>query len=55
MTELIEKLTAEAGISADQAAKSIEVIKNFVIEKFPMLAGAVDNIFGANASDNLID
>ena len=46
MDELIKKLVAEAGLSQEQATKSLEVVKNFVIEKFPMLSGAVDNIFG---------
>jgi hypothetical protein len=47
MQELINRLTAEAGISAEQATKSLETIKNFVKEKFPMLGGAVDNMFNA--------
>lgn len=50
MTELIDKLKAQAGLSSEQAAQSLEVIKNFVKEKFPMLAGAVDNIFGAEVN-----
>ncbi|MGC4101504.1 hypothetical protein [Ferruginibacter sp.] len=45
MQELITRLTEKAGISADQATKSLETIKDFVKEKFPMLAGAVDNMF----------
>jgi nucleoid DNA-binding protein len=47
MQELIEKLKAEAGITDEQAKKAIQSIKNFVIEKFPMLEGAVNNVFGA--------
>ena len=50
MTELINKLVAEAGLSAEQAGKSIEVVKDFVKEKFPMLAGAVDNVFSSAAA-----
>ena len=42
MQELINRLTEKAGISPDQATKSIEAIKDFVKEKFPMMAGAVD-------------
>lgn len=45
MNELIEKLKAEAGITDDQAKQAIETIKNYVVEKFPMLEGAVANIF----------
>ena len=51
MQELINRLTAEAGISAEQAAKSLETIKNFVKEKFPMLGGAVDNMFAPQAEN----
>ena len=46
MKELIEKLKSEVGLDDEQAKKSIETIKNFVIEKFPMLEGAVNNVFG---------
>ncbi len=45
MNDLIEKLKAEAGLTEEQAAKSLEVIVNFVKEKFPMFGGAVDNLF----------
>lgn len=47
MQELVNRLTKEAGISNEQAIKSIDTIKNFVKEKFPMLGGAVDNMFAA--------
>lgn len=47
MQELITRLTEKAGISSEQAAKSIETIKDFVKEKFPMLSGAVDNMFAS--------
>ncbi len=48
MQELIEKLKAEAGLTDEQAKKAIETIKGFVVEKFPMLEGAVNNVFGSN-------
>lgn len=48
MQELINKLTEKAGISADQAHKAVDTIKEFVKEKFPMMAGAVDNLFPAS-------
>ena len=50
MTELINKLVAEAGLTNEQATKTIDVIKGFVSEKFPMLAGAVENVLGASAA-----
>jgi nucleoid DNA-binding protein len=46
MQELIEKLKAEAGLTEEQARKAVETIKNYVVEKFPMLEGAVGNLFG---------
>lgn len=48
MDELIEKLKAEAGLTDDQAAKTLETIKQYIVEKFPMLQGAVNNLFGGN-------
>jgi len=49
MQELITRLTEKAGISAEQASKTIDTIKDFVKEKFPMLSGAVDNMFAGSA------
>lgn len=47
MQELIDKLKADAGLTDEQAKKAIETIKNYVVEKFPMLEGAVGNLFGS--------
>lgn len=46
MQELIDKLKQEAGLTEEQAKLAIATIKNFVVEKFPMLEGAVNNVFG---------
>ena len=46
MQELIDRLKNEAGLTDEQAKKAIETIKKYVVEKFPMLEGAVQNIFG---------
>ena len=46
VTELVEKLKSQAGLNDEQAAKVIETIKDFVVDKYPMLSGAVNNIFG---------
>ncbi|HRN49254.1 MAG TPA: hypothetical protein PK110_16025 [Niabella sp.] len=45
MNELLEKLVAN-GLTQEQALKAIETIKNYVVEKFPMLEGAVGSLFG---------
>ncbi|MGN6401495.1 MAG: hypothetical protein ACTHMD_13650 [Flavisolibacter sp.] len=45
VTELVEKLKSQAGLSDEQARKVIETIKDFVVDKYPMLSGAVNNLF----------
>ncbi|MEN9685702.1 MAG: hypothetical protein RLZZ28_1488 [Bacteroidota bacterium] len=53
MNELVERLMKEAGLNQEQAQKAIESIAGFVKERFPMLGGAVDQIFGGgNKSDD---
>lgn len=49
MNELVERLVKEAGLNPQQAQKAIETIAGFVKEKFPMLGGAVDQVFSAGA------
>jgi hypothetical protein len=44
MKELIDRLVAE-GLTEQQAYKSIEIIKNFAKEKFPIFGGAIDKLF----------
>jgi nucleoid DNA-binding protein len=46
MQELIDKLKAEAGLTDEQAKKAITAVRDFVVEKFPMLEGAVGSLFG---------
>lgn len=50
MQELINSLKEKAGITEQQAIASITHVKDFVKEKFPMIAGAVDNLFNVHAS-----
>ena len=50
MHELINRLKENAGITEEQARKALETIKDFVKEKFPMLGGAVDNMFASSGS-----
>lgn len=52
MNELIQRISAEAGISNDQAEKALEVVKAYVKDQFPMFAGAVDNLFAAKAPED---
>ena len=50
MQDLIDRLINEAGLSETQASKALETIKDYVIEKFPMMGGAVDNLFNSSGS-----
>lgn len=46
MQELIDKLKAEAGITEEQAIKVLASLKDYIVEKYPMLEGMVGNFFG---------
>ena len=50
INELIQQLEQKAGLSTEQAHGALQTIKLYVVEKFPMLAGAVDNIFPAGTT-----
>ncbi len=47
MQELIEKLQNIHGLSSEQSHGILNTIKDFIKEKFPMVGGAIDNIFPA--------
>lgn len=46
MQELVDRLVQDAGLTEEQAKKAIASVMGYVKEKFPMLEGAVDQIFG---------
>lgn len=51
MNELIQKLQNDHGLQPEQSHGILNTIKDFIKEKFPMMAGAVDNLFpAANAA-----
>ena len=45
MEELIKKLQANHGLSAEQSQGILNTIAGFIKEKFPMVGGAIDNLF----------
>lgn len=47
MNEIVERLTKEANLTPEQAQKALETIVNYVKEKFPMIGGAVDQMFAS--------
>jgi len=52
MNELVDRLIKEANLNTDQAHKAIKTIADFVKERFPMLGGAVDQIFAAGNKED---
>ena len=46
MQELIQKLQDMHGVSGEQAHGILNTVKEYIKEKFPMVGGAVDSIFG---------
>ena len=50
MEELIQKLQNVHGLSAEQSHSILNTITTFIKEKFPMVSGAIDNLFHSGAS-----
>ncbi len=48
--ELIQKLQNVHGLSAEQSHGILNTIVSFVKEKFPMVGGAIDNLFQTNSA-----
>lgn len=46
VNELVERLKTDVNLTDEQAQKVMETIRGFVVEKYPMLAGAVNSMFG---------
>ena len=46
VSELVDRLKTQAGLNDEQANKVMDTIKDFVVEKYPMLQGAVNSMFG---------
>ena len=55
MQDLINRLKEKAGITEQQAMASITELKDYVKEKFPMIAGAVDNLLSVPPSASVAD
>lgn len=45
MEELIQKLQNVHGLSAEQSHGILNTITSYIKEKFPMVGGAIDNLF----------
>jgi hypothetical protein len=55
MQELVNELVTKAGLTPEQAEKSIEVIKNYIQSQLPpMMQGMVDNFLGQQGQNDKI-
>jgi len=53
MQELINELVTKAGLTQEQAEKSIDVIKTYIQSQLPpMMQGMVDNFLGQQESND---
>ena len=52
MEDLIKAITEKAGITELQAQQALEAVKNYVVDKFPMMAGAVEGLFNSQGNLN---
>jgi hypothetical protein len=50
MEELIQKLQSLHGLTAEQSHGILATIAGYIKEKFPMVAGAIDNIIPTNTT-----
>lgn len=48
VNELVERLKTNANLTDEQAHQVLVTLKDFVVEKYPMLQGAVGSIFGGD-------
>ncbi len=56
MQDLIEKLKQEAQLTEEQALKSVEVLKNFIMEKVPpMMHPMIENFLAENKDNDSDD
>lgn len=52
MNELVQKLTTEAGLTEEQAAKALDVIKEFIQSKVPPMMHPMIESFLATKGDS---
>lgn len=46
VNELKDRLKSQAGLSDEQVNKTLDTIRAFIIEKYPMFQGMADNLLG---------
>jgi hypothetical protein len=48
VNELKDRLKSQAGLTDEQVNKTLDTIRDFLVEKYPMLQGMVGNILGGS-------
>jgi len=48
VNELKERLKSQAGLTEEQTNKTLDTIKDFLVEKYPMMQGMVENLLGGS-------
>jgi len=51
MSELINQIVEKTGVPAAQAQQVVEVVANFVKQKFPQFGGQIDSLLGTSGGD----
>lgn len=46
MQELIDQLTSKVGLNQEQAKKAVQVITDYIGEKYPMIKDQISNLAG---------
>jgi hypothetical protein len=54
MQELIDKLQNVHGLSTEQSHSILNTITSFIKEKFPMVGGAIDNLFQSGTTPSAL-
>jgi hypothetical protein len=52
MEELIQRLQSMHGLSAEQSYGILNTIVTFIKEKYPMVSGAIDNLFQTHTTSS---
>jgi hypothetical protein len=52
MSELIKQIVEKTGVPAEQAQQVLDVVANFVKQKFPQIGGQIDSLLGTSGGDN---
>ena len=50
MQDLISRISSEVGISEDQSKKVLNVISDFIKEKYPAVGGMMDSLLSQQGS-----